>query len=203
MRTSAELFVDLDDALARAQMLRDELARRFGFDPEMFDPTPEEPAPVPAPIPVPQGNSQPQPTGDTHMPKVSEMISSKYLRKEDIDDDVVVTCKATTLEDMPGDGGEQRWILHFRELPKGLVLNTTSIRVLEKAFGDHSDNWNGKRVQLYVDPNVQFKGQVVGGLRLRPLKEAKKAPLVPVAPVADPEFNDEIPFGDEKKEAQS
>ena len=197
MRTSAELFAGLDEVLARALVLRDELARRFGFDPEMFD-SPEEPTPAPAPIPVPQGTSQPQPTGVTNVPKVSEMIQSKFLKKEDIEDDIIVTCKATTLEDMPGDSGEQRWILHFKELPKGLVLNTTSIRVLEKAFGGHSDNWNGKKVQLYVDPNVSFKGQVVGGLRLKPLKEPKKAPLVSVAPAAVAEFDDKIPFGDEK-----
>jgi hypothetical protein len=54
-RTSAELFTELDDALARAQQLRDELARRFGFDPETLQPLPEEPSPAPASIPAPQG----------------------------------------------------------------------------------------------------------------------------------------------------
>ncbi len=116
------------------------------------------------------------------MPKVSEMIQSKFLRKDDVDDDVIVTIKDVSLEDMPGDSGEQRWVLAFRELPKGLVLNTTSIRVLEKAFGQDSDDWRGQKVSLYVDPNVSFKGQVVGGLRLRPLKAKapKAAQLVPV-----------------------
>ena len=116
------------------------------------------------------------------MPKVSEMIQSKFLRKDDVDDDVIVTIKDVSLEDMPGDSGEQRWVLAFRELPQGLVLNTTSIRVLEKAFGQDSDDWRGQKVSLYVDPNVSFKGQVVGGLRLRPLKAKapKAAQLVPV-----------------------
>lgn len=116
------------------------------------------------------------------MPKVSEMIQSKFLRKDDVDDDVIVTIKDVSLEDMPGDSGDQRWVLAFRELPKGLVLNTTSIRVLEKAFGQDSDDWRGQKVSLYVDPNVSFKGQVVGGLRLRPLKAKapKAAQLVPV-----------------------
>jgi len=110
------------------------------------------------------------------------MIQSKFLRKDDVDDDVIVTIKDVSLEDMPGDSGEQRWVLAFRELPKGLVLNTTSIRVLEKAFGQDSDDWRGQKVSLYVDPNVSFKGQVVGGLRLRPLKAKapKAAQLVPV-----------------------
>ena len=122
------------------------------------------------------------------MPKVSEMIQSKFLRKEDLEDgdDLIATVKKIAHEDMPGDANEQRWACYFRELPKALVLNTTSIRVLEKAFGGDTDGWIGKKVALYVDPNVSFKGQVVGGLRLRPVK-AKPAP-------AAADFDDEIPI---------
>ena len=126
------------------------------------------------------------------MPKTSEMIESKFLRKDDIDDDLIVTIKGVRLEDMPGDSGERRWVLAFRELPKGLVLNVTSIRVLDKAFGNDTDGWIGKKVVLYVDPNVAFKGQVVGGLRLRPQK-AKPA----AAAVSHVEFDDELPVGGE------
>lgn len=82
------------------------------------------------------------------MPKVSEMIQSKFLRKEDIEDDLVVTCRDVKLENVPGEVGEQRWVLFFRELPKGLVLNATTIRVLEKAFGHDSDDWRGRKVTL-------------------------------------------------------
>jgi hypothetical protein len=123
------------------------------------------------------------------MPNVSEMIRSKFLRKEDIEDDVVVTMKNVTLETMPGDDGEQRWVLSFREIPKGLVLNTTLIRMLEKTHGRHSDDWVGKKIILFVDPSVTFKGQVMGGLRLRPMKQPKAAPAAAVTP--DPIDDDE------------
>lgn len=124
--------------------------------------------------------------------KVSQMIQSKFLRKEDIEDDTPATIKKLSLEDMPGDSGDQRWVLFFKEQNKGMVLNTTTIRMLEKAFGDESDDWVGKRVTIYVDPNVSFKGQVVGGLRLRPTSP-KKTPLVTPAPVVEQEFDDQIP----------
>jgi len=124
------------------------------------------------------------------MPKVSEMIVSKFLRKEDIEEDLVVTIKTVTLEQMPGDSGEQRWALHFRELPKSMVLNTTTIRVLEKAYGVDSDDWTGKKVTLFVDEGVTFKGQVVGGLRLRC---PKSKPAAKPAVKAEAEFDDEIP----------
>jgi hypothetical protein len=125
------------------------------------------------------------------MPKVSEMIVSKFLRKDDVDDEIIVSIKTVKLEDMHGDAGEHRWVLYFNGLQKGLVLNTTTIRVLEKAFGQDSDDWALKKVTLYVDPNVAFKGQVVGGLRLRPMKP-KPAPAA--AAPAVPEFDDEIPM---------
>ena len=123
--------------------------------------------------------------------KVSEMIQSKFLRQSDFEEDSVCTIKSIKLEEMQGNGSETRWVLYFSEHTKGMVLNTTTIRVLEKAFGDDSDGWVGKRVMVYVDPNVSFQGKVVGGLRLRTPK-AKTAPA-PKAP-ADADFDDDVPF---------
>ena len=126
------------------------------------------------------------------MPKVSDMIQSKFLRKEDFEEDAICTIKSLSLENMQGDNGEQRWVLYFRERDKGMVLNVTSIRVLEQAFGDDSDSWIGNKVKVYVDPNVSFQGKVVGGLRLMPPKKAKTG--AKAAPV-DPDFDDkDIPF---------
>lgn len=132
------------------------------------------------------------------MPKVSDMIQSKFLRKEDFDEDRIMTIRGVKLEDMPGDDGQQKWVLYFREEAKGMALNVTSIRVLEKAFGDDSDMWVGKKVKVYVDPNVSFGGKVVGGLRLMPPR-TPKAPAPPPqeerAPVtSDDDFSDDIPF---------
>ena len=108
------------------------------------------------------------------MPKVNQMIPSTYLRKEDIDDEMVVTLGHVNLETMPDS--EQRWVLSFGETEKGLVLNNTSIRTLGSAFGEDTDDWVGRKVVLYVDPNVSFKGKVVGGLRLRPAKNRPAEP---------------------------
>ena len=134
------------------------------------------------------------------MPKVSDMIQSKFLRKEDFDEDRVMTIRGVKLEDMPGDDGQQKRVLYFREEAKGMALNVTTIRVLEKAFGDDSDQWVGKKVKVYVDPNVSFGGRVVGGLRLMPPKNiAGRAPPPPPpeekAPVTPEDvFDDDIPF---------
>jgi hypothetical protein len=127
------------------------------------------------------------------------MIQSKFLRKEDfMEEDRVLTIKGLKLEDMPGDDGQQKWVLYFREESKGMALNVTTIRVLEQAYGDDSDHWIGNRVKVYVDPNVSFGGRIVGGLRLRTPKQGPKAPAAPPpkteSPAEDAEFDDSIPF---------
>lgn len=109
------------------------------------------------------------------MPKTSEMIVSKFLRKEDFDEDRVMTIKGVKLEDMPGDNGEQKWVLYFKEEAKGMAMNITTIRVLEQSYGDDTDHWVGNKVMVYVDPNVSFQGRVVGGLRLRTPKNKTTA----------------------------
>jgi hypothetical protein len=119
------------------------------------------------------------------------MIQSKFLRKEDFEEDQVCTIATLKLETMQ-QTTDTKWVLYFREHEKGMVLNTTTIRVLESAFGDDSDMWVGKRVKVYVDPNVSFQGRVVGGLRLRP---PPKAGAASKPPVVKDEFDDsEIPF---------
>ncbi len=129
------------------------------------------------------------------MPKVSEMIQSKFLRKEDFDEDQVCTIKSVQLEEMQ-QSNDTKWVLYFSEHAKGMVLNTTTIRVLEKAFGDDSEAWIGKRVKVYVDPNVSFQGRVVGGLRLMPPRVAAPAKPAarPAASAPHEEFSDDIPF---------
>ena len=126
--------------------------------------------------------------------KVSEMIQSKWLKKEDIEEDTVCTILGLRQDNLgKDDQPEMRWVVGLRTQAgvnlKPMVLNVTSIRVLESAFGNESDDWKGKQVTVYVDPNVSFQGRVVGGLRLRPIKAKKPIATEP------PEFDDDkIPF---------
>jgi hypothetical protein len=45
----------------------------------------------------------------------------------------------------------------------------TMLRVLLTAWGDDSDAWVGRRVQLFHDPNVRFGKEAVGGIRIAAL----------------------------------
>ena len=104
------------------------------------------------------------------MPRVSEMIDSKYLRKEDVREDTVVTIRKfgqvnVAMDDQPE---ELKWAVKFDEFKKVMVLNSTNIQTLQKALGsDDTDHWIGQKIILWVDENVQFQGKLIGGLRFR------------------------------------
>lgn len=48
------------------------------------------------------------------------------------------------------------------------------IRVLLAVWGDESDAWVGRRVQLFHDPNVRFGKEAVGGIRIAALSHLDK-----------------------------
>lgn len=124
------------------------------------------------------------------MPKLNEMLPSKFLKKEDIDDEVIVTIKGVSEENVGRDDQpEMKWCVHFREFDRPLVMNKTIMTVLAQiANSDDTDDWAGKKGILYVDPNVSFGGKIVGGLRMRPAKIRPKP--APAAALDE----DDIPF---------
>ena len=47
------------------------------------------------------------------------------------------------------------------------LLNKENNRTLIEAFGDETDGWIGKTIEVFFAPNVMFGGKRVGGLRVR------------------------------------
>lgn len=145
--------------------------------------------------------------------KASQMIPSKYLKKEDIERDTLVTVAKLGQADvsMEDQDADLKWTVKFKELEKPMVLNVTNINAMTEATGtDETDEWIGKKVVVYVDPNVMFAGKRVGGLRIRKAKNQAPAAAKPVTSedqfadaeadrqhhkaAAKEEFEDEIPF---------
>lgn len=118
------------------------------------------------------------------MPKISEMLPSNYLKQADFPEDYVVTVRAIERKNIAMDGkpADYKWLAHYEEFEKPMVLNSTNIQLMSKACGsDDTDDWIGKQVVVYVDENVSFGGELVGGLRIRRVKQA-----APVAPKPSP-----------------
>jgi hypothetical protein len=138
------------------------------------------------------------------MPTVDDLSKSKYLKKGDVTPPKLVTIKGYEEAEMKANDGkkEQRWALTFKELDKPFVINKTNGKRIEKICGSNDfDDWIGKKVVLYFDEDVEFGGEIVGGVRVRAPQTAKPAPKPVVEPEPEPvddtdysQTDEEIPF---------
>ena len=129
--------------------------------------------------------------------RIDDMLPSKYLKQSDVDGEVVVTVTAVKKVNVARDdeAAEYKYVIQFAEFEKPMVLNATNTKRLFKALGDDTDDWIEGRMILFVDDNVEYAGNVTGGLRLKSLPPARK----PSRRVADPgpsgdNFENDIPF---------
>ena len=130
------------------------------------------------------------------MPKIHEMLESKFLKKEDVGAGSLLTVASVIQKNVAKEGAdpELKWCLTFSDGDKPFVLNSTNIQLCQAIFGsDDTDHWIGKQIVLYTDPSIMYAGKVVGGVRVRKprLKQPAAAPVV----AAGPDLTaDDIPF---------
>ena len=136
--------------------------------------------------------------------KVHEMKSGKFLTKEEVGTGMLVTIKSVERANVAKEGAdpEFKFVMHFDELDKPLVLNQINIQVIQMACGgsEDTDDWTGHKIVLFNDPNVAFAGKVTGGIRARaPRQQVKQAIAESKAilkKTATPieELEDDVPF---------
>lgn len=129
------------------------------------------------------------------MTKISDMIESKFLKKDDVcgERGMLVTISSISQANvaMQGADPEMKYTLSFEEMDKPMVLNSTNIHNCAKACqSDDTDDWKGKKVVIYEDPNVSFGGKLVGGIRIR----AQRVQAAPVVPQRKPAAQDRTPM---------
>jgi len=104
------------------------------------------------------------------MPDLSQMFESKYLKGDDFPEPEVVTIQGFKKVNMAKEGQEvhYKWLCKFKEFERPMVANKTNLKRMAKIFdSENTDNWIGKRVELFYDENVEMAGEIVGGLRVR------------------------------------
>lgn len=100
--------------------------------------------------------------------KRTDAFKSNYLGQGDIERPTIGVIQAVGIESLNGDGGkEDKPVVHFSNGVKPMILNLINWQTIEDAYGDDSDSWIGKRIELYVDRNVMFGNKKVGGVRVR------------------------------------
>lgn len=113
--------------------------------------------------------------------KMSEAFPSKYLKAADLQNRAMTLKMARVdVEDPSGKGEEAKPILYFQGKEKGLVLNKTNAGSITAGYGDESDDWIGKDIEIYPDTTM-YQGQMVACIRVR-------------IPVPKAEGDEEIPF---------
>ena len=63
--------------------------------------------------------------------------------------------------------GSDKLCLHFKEDRKPLLLNKTNSKRMASMYGHETDDWIGEVVNLWFDPEVEYMGDIVGGIRVR------------------------------------
>lgn len=119
---------------------------------------------------------------------INDLFPSKWLKKEDVSQPRVVTINRIGREEMNDDGGKKmKAIVVFMEPDvKPMILNKGNGEAIAELYGSDTDAWTGKKIEIYVDPNVMMSGKRVGGLRIR----AVTGPQNPPAPAGGWQISD-------------
>ena len=121
------------------------------------------------------------------------MSTSDYMKEADVTPPIRVTIKSSEAKNMAkkGDPPQLKCVLGFEEIEKKLVCNVTNFKGIVKRTGEpDSDNWVGKQIDLWFNPDIEYAGDIVGGIRL--MTAQPQAPVVPTA--APPAQDEDIPF---------
>ena len=123
--------------------------------------------------------------------KVDDFGTSDYLKRPDVEPPILVTIKSVELKNMAKDNQpeEMKPVIEFHEIKKRLACNKTNFKRICKETGEaDSDDWNGKKIVLWFNEDIEFGGEQVGGIRVRGAKgKPEPNPVVP-------EYDEDIPF---------
>ena len=125
---------------------------------------------------------------------MNDLFPTNYLKAADFEDGDAILTIAGLEQQTLGQGRDaaEKWIVYFREVDKGLVLNKTNAGTIAKLYGDDTDDWIGKKVTLY-STEVQFQSEMVEAIRIRS-KMPKGGGKKPVLPASAEEDDADVPF---------
>jgi len=123
------------------------------------------------------------------MPSISERYGKRkggFFRADDVrgNSDVILQISSVDFDQQVGDKNAD--IVRFKNDERSLILNQTNAQTIASLHGDDTDEWIGKWITLFFDPEVEYFGKKEGGVRVRP--------AAPERPSVAKELDDAIPF---------
>jgi hypothetical protein len=117
------------------------------------------------------------------MADISETLAPKSDQLDNIDlrgkEPRIFT--VTRVDVKPDPLADQPVTVHLAEFPRPWKPGKNMRRVLAHCWGRESDNWVGKRVELFADESVKFGNETPGGTRISRLSGIdgpQKAPIM-------------------------
>ena len=114
---------------------------------------------------------------------------------------VNLTIAKMSAKNLPNRTGqtEEKYLLHFKETEKTLILNQVNARTIAILHGSETEDWSGKQITLYSEEVMAF-GKTHNAIRIAPAipngngnmpqKEAIEAAALESEPPAAPDTED-------------
>jgi hypothetical protein len=98
-----------------------------------------------------------------------DLSGATFLSKDDVAEPIVATIDGFKREEVgTGNEAEIKTVVYWQENVKPLVAGKMVINQIKAVTGaELPREAKGKRVELYLDKTVAFKGQITGGVRVR------------------------------------
>ena len=95
----------------------------------------------------------------------------EYLGAYSLEDgkDIVLTIDFIRIETVTGSDGkkEELPVCHWKEDQKGMILNSTNMKMIAKVLGsNYVEDWSGRQIQIGIE-KVKAFGDLVEALRVR------------------------------------
>lgn len=124
---------------------------------------------------------------------INSAFPSKYLKAADAETDLTLTITKVKVETIgQGTKAEQKPVIYFQEVEKGMVCNKTNAKLIANIVkSEDTDDWTGKKIRL-IATEVEYQGELMMSLRVRSVAKANAGTVKSTD--ADTPDESDIPF---------
>lgn len=124
---------------------------------------------------------------------IDAAFPSTYLKHSDLNGRHIKLVMSTVVMEDVGD--DHKPVLYFQNAKKGLVLNKINSAAISAVYGQETDGWTGKQIEVYPDTTL-FQGRPTPCIRVRAFKPAPPPPPQTIVDehLTTSQIDDTIPF---------
>ena len=100
------------------------------------------------------------------MTHINSLFPSQYVAAIDLQGQLVDVQIQTLKFEKVGSDQEERPVLYFAGMSKGMVMNKTNARRIAKLYGSEIEGWFGRWITLY-ESETDFGGETVPCIRVK------------------------------------